>query len=750
MSPGSEAHRAVLERLGERTGFAGFGANGFVEQPAAGGEPHVDDLDRIVRVRIPVGRLVDLQEPFAQGIRRRDRNPGLVRGGSCRAGCAGESGPVGEAGRAGSIAVAPRRDRNGKLEVLPHIARIDREFEPPAPGGDPFCVEPGAGPGGQGVDLPGEAPVPRGVPCNAFARDEVLLEIGDDQTLRAQDPRRRGHEDLANPERERDIARVQRSGASEGHEGEFPRVVSPLHRDGADRSHHVGHDDAEHAMRGAFDVESEPLGHGRERGPRQRLVEPHLAREQATARQSSEHEVRVRHRGTVAASPVACGARNGAGARRADLEQFVAIEPGNRAAAGAHRLDVHRREAHGEAGDVAIERDVGLKIANQRDIGARAPHVEGDDVAPAGELRRMRRADRTRRGPRQRGAHGKGARPSGRHQATARLVDADGGVGRHAGEPVFEGREIAPEHGLQVRVQHRGGEPLVLAELGLDLERGAYRDVREGGSNRGRDTILVPGVAEREQQAHGAGVGAARANLLYHRGDGVVGELGHRRAGRVHPLGNLESMAALDERRRVVLGERVHVRAGLAADLEEVAEAPRRDHRDVASLALDERVGAHRGAVGEPAQLPEVDAVPGGQRLQSLDDGPGRVVGRRRPLPGKDRAARLVEHVEVGEGAAYVDADAESGLRSIHLFFIDPLVKSSSQGRPSCAWLRFRKDSASTRIANPVPAAAPCRSPRRPISTNAAVPAMRVPTPVRHPHGLHVRLAGDLWQVRPM
>ena len=297
----------------------------------------------------------------------------------------------------------------------------------------------------------------------------------------------------------------------------------------------------------------------------------------------------------------------------------------------------------------------------------------------------MGRADRAGRGPRQRGAHGKGARPSGRHQTAARLVDADGGVGRHAGELVFEGREIAPEHRLKVRVQHRGGEPLVLAELGLDLERGAYRDVREGGSNGGRDPVLVLGVAEREEQTYGAGVGAARANLLDHRGDGVVGQFGHRRSGRVHTLGNREPMAALDERRRVILGQRVHVRASLATDLEEVAEAPRRDHRDVASLALDERVGAHRGAVGEPAQLPEVDAVPGGQRLQPLDDGPGRVVGRRRPLPGKDRAARLVEHVEVGEGAAYVDADAISGFRFFTFMIIYHLFTLSYQGRSSRA-----------------------------------------------------------------
>ena len=211
----------------------------------------------------------------------------------------------------------------------------------------------------------------------------------------------------------------------------------------------------------------------------------------------------------------------------------------------------------------------------------------------------MRRPDRTGRGAGQRGAHRQCSRALGRHQPAARLVDADGGARRHARELVLEIRDIGSQHRLEVGIQHRGGEPLVLAELGLDLERGADRHVRQGGSNRGRDAVLVLGVAEREEQAHGAGVGAARAHLLHRPGDGVGGGFGDRVACRVHPLVDLEPVATLDEGRRMVLGERVHVRADLAADLEQVAEPSRGDHRDVAAAALDERVGAHRGAMGE-------------------------------------------------------------------------------------------------------------------------------------------------------
>ena len=403
--------------------------------------------------------------------------------------------------------------------------------------------------------MPGEAPETGRIALNAIARHEILLEIGDDQTLRAQNPRRHGHEDLAHPERDRDIPGMQRPGATEGHQGELARVVSALHRYGADRAHHVGHHDAEHAVRGALDVESESFGDRREGGPRDGFFQLHLAGEQAAARQSPEHKVRIRHRGPVAAPPVARGTRVGSGARGADLEQSVAIEPRDRAPARSDRLDVDRREAYGEAGDVALERDIGPEVPDQRDVGARAPHVEGDDVAPPGLLRRVGRTNHTGRGPRQRGAHRQGPRPLRRHQTAARLIDADGRIRRHAREPLLEGRHVACQHRLEVRVQHRGGEPLVFAELRLDLERCADRNVRQGRTEGGRDPVLVLRIAEREQQTDRAGLGLARAYLLHRRGDGVAGELGDRFAGRVHPLGDLEPVAALDERRRVILGE---------------------------------------------------------------------------------------------------------------------------------------------------------------------------------------------------
>ena len=485
---------------------------------------------------------------------------------------------------------------------------------------------------------------------------------------------------------------MQGAGAAEGHQGELARVVSALDRDGADRAHHVGDDDVEHAARGALDAEPQPPGDRRDGGAREGCVEPHLAGQQPAGREPSEHEVRIRDGGLFAPAPVARGTRLGPRARRPHLEQAVAVEPGDGAATGPHRLDVHRGQADGEAGDVALEGDVGPEVPDQRHVGAGAPHVQGDDVASpggrrrrcgarraagvvrvagiasperSGALRDVRGAHRAGRGSRQRGAHRQRPGPRRGHQAPARLVDAERGAGGHVRQRFLQGREVAPQHRLEVGVQHGGGEALVLAELGLDLERGAYRKAGEGGAERGGDAVLVRGVAEREQQADRARLGAARAYLLHRRGDVLRGGLGDRIPVRAHPLVDLEAAAALDQRRRVVLDEGVHVRARLPADLQQVAEALGGDHHHVAPAALDERVGAHGGAVGKPAQPGEVDPVPGGQREQPFDDRPRGVVGGRGPLAGVHRAARLVEGVEVGERPADVDADGPGHVRAL-------------------------------------------------------------------------------------
>ena len=121
---------------------------------------------------------------------------------------------------------------------------------------------------------------------------ESLAQVGHDQPLRAQDAGCERHEAARDAEALRHVGRVQRPGAAERQQREGARIMPALDRDRADRPHHVGDDDPEHAVRGALDRKAEPLGERRDRIAGERCVERHVAAEQAT-RKPAEHQVGV-------------------------------------------------------------------------------------------------------------------------------------------------------------------------------------------------------------------------------------------------------------------------------------------------------------------------------------------------------------------------------------------------------------------------------------------------------------------------
>ena len=70
------------------------------------------------------------------------------------------------------------------------------------------------------------------------------------------------------------------------------------------------------------------------------------------------------------------------------------------------------------------------------------------------------------------------------------------------------------------------------------------------------------------------------------------------------PLGHVEAQVARHERPRQLEDEVVEVVAALAADLDRVAEALRREQRRARALALDQRVRDERRAVHDAAERP--------------------------------------------------------------------------------------------------------------------------------------------------
>ena len=93
----------------------------------------------------------------------------------------------------------------------------------------------------------------------AAAADKILLEIGHDQALCAQDAGGPGHDDLAHVERSGHIRSVQRTGTAERHQRIVTWVVAAFDRDLAHRPHHVRDDDPQNTERGLLDAETKPV-----------------------------------------------------------------------------------------------------------------------------------------------------------------------------------------------------------------------------------------------------------------------------------------------------------------------------------------------------------------------------------------------------------------------------------------------------------------------------------------------------------
>jgi hypothetical protein len=95
----------------------------------------------------------------------------------------------------------------------------------------------------------------------------------------------------------------------------------------------------------------------------------------------------------------------------------------------------------------------------------------------------------------------------------------------------------------------------------------------------------------------------------------------------------------------------------LAPDLDRVAKAARGDQRGPGALALDQGVGEQRGAVHHVRdRLGRYVGLAQHFHDAALDGGV-RLLGRGQDLGDAQQRARLVDHDEVGEGAADVRPD---------------------------------------------------------------------------------------------
>src|SRR5258707_5589511 len=68
------------------------------------------------------------------------------------------------------------------------------------------------------------------------------------------------------------------------------------------------------------------------------------------------------------------------------MQDAAGIDPADRAAARAERHDVEAVQGDAVAADLAVGGERRLAVDDEADIGARAAHVEGDEIALADQL----------------------------------------------------------------------------------------------------------------------------------------------------------------------------------------------------------------------------------------------------------------------------------------------------------------------------------------------------------------------------
>ena len=123
-----------------------------------------------------------------------------------------------------------------------------------------------------------------------------------------------------------------------------------------------------------------------------------------------------------------------------------------------------------------------------------------------------------------------------------------------------------------------------------------------------------------------------------------------------HPFGRFKAPLARHQGRRMILLEAEHMRPDLPANFQQIAETFGYQKGDLAAAALDQGIGGNRGAVGEAADLRQIQ-VAAGQFIDPVQDRPCRVIRRRWCLVQAQLAAFIIVDMKVRKCAADIDPD---------------------------------------------------------------------------------------------
>jgi hypothetical protein len=549
------------------------------------------------------------------------------------------------------VAGALQRDRHRVL--LTEVAQVDGAMQDRRAGAGqerrdllPHLLVSRLGPAGVGL-----------LERHEHRADQIVAEIGREHPPGREGRRRRRHDDARDSELARDGNGVERPTAAVGQQRVVSRVEAALGGDASDRERHlhVGQPDDPGRRRRAGETQRRADllvdgAHGH------REIERHRAPKEAPGVDPPENQVRVGHRRLLTASRVADRPRFGAGALRAERQRAARIDPRDRSAPGTHFLDVDHRDPQGPAVDVVLVSGLHEPALDDRALGGRAAHVERDQPVGAEDPREARAARDTRRGARLDRVHGLRARGLERERAAVRLGHQELPREAAATQAAAELAEVAIHDRLHVRVHDGRARALVLAPFLRDAVRSRNRHARHLGGNDPRGSLLVTGIAVREQKDDRHRLDAVGEKLP---GGGAHGRLVERHehlAGRGQPLRDLVGAAARHQRLRAPVEHVVHLQEVAATDLEDIAKPLGRDEARARPLVLEERVDPDRGPVDDE---PTVRQLHSGL-IDAAKDALEKLARRAEGLGGHHGARGLVERDEVCERAADVDADPES------------------------------------------------------------------------------------------
>ncbi len=449
---------------------------------------------------------------------------------------------------------------------------------------------------------------------------------------------------------------MQGAGAAEAHQGEVARVVALLNRDHAERAEHVLVDDVDDAAGGFEQGHTHLVGdrlHGSARGG---SVQFEGAAEQVLG-QVAEDDVGVGHRRLCAAAAVGDRPGHRAGRLRPDAQRLgQRRDLRDRAAAGADRLHVERRDADRQVADVGRAHQARLAVLDQRDVGRGAADVEGQDVLQPRRLRDPERPGDAAGRPRHQQRHRLLLGRFRGHQSAVGTQQRDPAAHAEVAKALAQVGDVAADDRAHRGVGDGRQRALVLLHLGQHDVRERDRHVGHHFSGDLRHAFLVPAVDVGIHQRDGQRLDALALQRLQLGTDVGVVDRADFPALRVETALDLDRV--LETRHRLGLGPddpcgeaTGHQRAG---DLHHLPVALGDDKADARALALEHCVGRDRRAVQEDVDLCRLDPGEAADRLDADDHAFGLIVRRRRRLEAPEAPVRIVEQQEIGERTAHI------------------------------------------------------------------------------------------------